>query len=283
MIFFKLLSFLPFPVLYFLSDMLAFVAHGVIRYRRDVVRTNLKNSFPEATPREIKKMTAGFYRNLSDIVVETLKALTISPEALNKRVHFKNADILQHYHDKQQSVLILATHTGNWEWMMLSGCLQLPYPIDGVYAPLANPFYEKIMYHLRSRFGSKPIPRGELLKELSRRNKMLRAVGLVADQSPVQNAEKHWVKFLNQDTAFQKGPDMLAKMTKYPVVFLGLRRVKRGYYEVSVEEIAEPPYDKQSTQIMDIYVQKSEQLIRENPPAWLWSHRRWKLKKSVYA
>jgi KDO2-lipid IV(A) lauroyltransferase len=112
---------------------------------------------------------------------------------------------------------------------------------------------------------------------------MLRAVGLVADQSPVKNAEKHWVKFLNQDTAFQKGADRLAKMTKYPVVFLGLRRVKRGYYEVSIEKIADPPYDKQSTQILDIYVQKSEQLIRENPSAWLWSHRRWKLKKSVYA
>lgn len=283
MIFFKLLSYLPFSVLYILSDMLAFTAHRIIRYRKEVVLMNLKNSFPEASEKEVRKMAKDFYRNLSDIVVETMKALTMSPETLKKRVQYKNIEIVQAYYEKQQSIMVLATHTGNWEWMLLSGCLHLPYPIDGVYAPLANPFFQKVMYKLRSRFGSLPIPRGEILKELSKRSKMLRAVGMVADQSPVKQAEKHWTKFLNQDTAFLKGADMLAKMTKYPVVFLGLHRVKRGYYEVSIEKIAEPPYEKNSTQILDAYIQKSEQLIRKNPSAWLWSHRRWKLKKSIYA
>jgi len=283
MIFFKLLSYLPFSVLYILSDALAFTAYRIIRYRKKVVLMNLRNSFPDAPENEIIKIAKDFYRNLADIIVETMKALSISPEELKKRVHFRNVEIVQAYYDNKQSIIVMATHTGNWEWMLLSGCLQLPYPIDGVYAPLANTFYEKLMYQLRSRFGSMPIPRPDILKELSKRSKLLRATGLVADQTPTKNAEKHWVKFLNQDTAFLKGTDMLAKMTKYPVIFLSLRRIKRGYYEVSIEKIAEPPYEKNSTHILDTYIQKSEHLIRENPAAWLWSHRRWKLKKSVYA
>ncbi len=244
---------------------------------------NLKNSFLEASEKEIKKTAKAFYQNLADIVVETMKAMTISPEALQKRVQYKNIEIAQAYYDNKQSIIVLTTHTGNWEWLLLSGCLQLPYPIDGVFAPLANPFFNKLMYKLRSRFGGQPIPRADIMKALSQRRSQRRAIGMVADQSPMQHAEKRWAKFLNQDTAFLKGPEMLAKMTKYPVLFLGLRRVKRGYYEVSVEKIAEPPYSKDASKILDIYIQKTEQLIKDNPPAWLWSHRRWKLKKSVYA
>lgn len=219
MIFFKLLSYLPFSVLYVLSNVLAFTAHRIIRYRKQVVLMNLKNSFPDASEKEIRKIARDFYHNLADIIVETMKALTLSPEELKKRVHFRGVEIVQTYYDNKQSIMMLATHTGNWEWMLLSGSLQLPYPIDGVYAPLANAFYEKLMYQLRSRFGSMPIPRSDVLKELSKRSKLVRATGLVADQTPTKNAEKHWVKFLNQDTAFPKGADMLAKMTRYPVIF----------------------------------------------------------------
>lgn len=42
-----LVSFLPLWLLYLLSDVLYYIIYYVVRYRREVVWVNLRNSFPE--------------------------------------------------------------------------------------------------------------------------------------------------------------------------------------------------------------------------------------------
>jgi len=282
MILIRLFSYLPFWFIYFFSDVLSFVAFRIIRYRRKVVLENLRRSFPDKSDKVIFSIAKGFYKNLSDIIVEAAKELTISKEEILKRVNFKNTEELERYFKNGQSVLMVTIHQGNWEWLLLAGCLRFKIPIDAVYMPLSNQKFEKLMFKARSRFGGNPIPVDDTIKEIARRSKVVRAFAMLADQVPAKTASKYWTTFLHQETPFLHGPEQLARFTKYPVFYMKMNRVRRGYYEVDIEKMASPPYSKEGNPILKDFVERSEKAILESPSEWLWSHRRWKYKKPLY-
>jgi len=274
---------LPLSVLYIISSFVAFLAFHVIRYRYKVIYNNLKQSFPEKTEMELKKLTKQFYLNLTDWMVETLRAAEISAEELEERVKFVNTNVLDKYLKQGKSVITMATHQFNWEWMLLAGSVKFKVPVDAVYMPISNKKVEAFILKMRSRFGGIPIPKDEALPAVARQIREQRIIGLVADQMPAKdNQQKYWTTFLNQETAFFMGTESIPKITKLPVVFMGVHKVKRGYYEVRLEEIAAPPYSYQDHQILPAYVQRAEQLIRDYPEGWLWSHRRWKYQRGAY-
>jgi len=275
----KVLSKLPLWVLYGFSNFLGFLMGKVIRYRKKIVLENLRNSFPEKSEKELRSITSGFYRNLSDIIVETIKGITISKQELVKRVKFKNVELMDNYCREGKSMLVLNIHQCNWEWLLISGCIQLNFPIDAVYTPLSNKSIDKLMIRMRSRFGGNPIPVGKALRKMTKKSKIVKAFALVSDQAPMWSFKKYWTTFLNQETAFIPGIVHLPKVTNYPVLFMGMRRLKRGYYEVDIQSIAEPPYSKDNHEVMEEFVSKAEAVIRQNPSDWLWSHRRWKYKR----
>lgn len=274
---------LPLSILYLLSGFVAFLAFHVIRYRYKVIYTNLRLSFPEKSEQEIRTLVRRFYRNLTDWMVETLKASVMSAAELQRRVTFRNPEVMDSLLAEGRSVVVMATHQFNWEWMLLAGGLRFGVPIDAVYMPLSNKKMEHFMQQQRSRFGGVPIPKDQALPAVLKRIKEQRIIGLVADQVPAQdNQQKYWTTFLHQDTAFFMGAESLPKMARLPVVFMGIRKLRRGYYEVSLEEIGRPPYDYQQLQLLPGYVRKAEELISENPDGWLWSHRRWKYQRGAY-
>ena len=270
------LSYLPLPVLYVISDGLAWMAWRVVRYRRPVIVANLSQSFPEKTPEEIQQLAHAFYYNLSDVVVETLKGITISEKELRRRVVFRNLEVVQAYYEQQQSLVLLTTHQCNWEWLLLAGCLYLPYPVDAVYKPLANKKMDTLMYNTRARFGGQPISKDRVLREVLRRKRQTRAIAIVADQTPAPGTPKHWITFMHRETGFYRGIEQLPKAVQYPTFFVAMKRIKRGYYEVSFVPIGAPPYEKDNLSLLTRYVEEAELLIREQPADWLWSHKRWK-------
>lgn len=272
----KLLSRIPLSVLYVVSDVLAFVAYRVVRYRRGVVTSNLARSFSEKSAAEIRQLARAFYTNLSDVVVETLKALTISEKELKKRVVFRELDLLNQCYQRKQSVILLAAHQGNWEWLLLAGCLRLPFPVDAVYKPLKNSAMDTIMRRMRSRFGGQPISKSQVLREVLRRRDQVRATALVADQTPALNVARYWVEFLHQKTGFYRAVEQLPKAVGYPVFFVQMKRLRRGYYEATFVPVGAPPYDKESLTITPRYAQEAQRVIEEQPANWLWSHKRWK-------
>jgi KDO2-lipid IV(A) lauroyltransferase len=279
----KALARLPLSLLYILSDFISFINFYLVKYRYDVVYTNLKNSFPEKSEKEIRILIKKFYLNLTDWFVETLKASQMSAEELQRRIKFIDGAVIDHYLTQGRSVIAMATHQFNWEWMLLAGCLRFKVPIDAIYMPVSNKKMEAFMLNIRSRFGGLPIPKDETLPTIMKRIKEQRIIGLVADQKPAQDHQKkYWAIFLNQETAFFMGTESLPKLTKMPAVFMGIHKIRRGYYEVRVEEIAHPPYDYQQIQVLPIYIRKAEELIRSEPDGWLWSHRRWKYKRGAY-
>ena len=277
MFFLKLFSRLPFPILYLFSDFLFLTSYYLIQYRRKVVRKNLRLAFPDMMESQISQIEKKFYHNLCDYVVETLKLLTLSPKELKQRMHFKNPELVNDYARQGMSMLFLASHQFNWEWLIASANLWLSFPMDYVYQAQRSEFVNQFSLLTRSRFGSKAIKRAEVAREMIRGKDIIRGVAVVADQFPGHGHDKrYWTTFLNQDTAFFEAVNNLAIMTNYPVFFARIKHLKRGYYEMEFVKIGEPPYEKNSFAVIENYIKETEKVIHQYPAGWLWSHNRWK-------
>ncbi len=272
----RITSYLPLWVLYPISDGLAWVLTHLVRYRRSVIVRNLSASFPDKTPGEIKQLTRSFYTNLTDVLVETLKSLTMSAGELQRRVVFRNLAPIKAAYQQQQSIILLTTHQCNWEWLLLAGCLALPHPVDAVYKPLSNLKIDRLMQSARSRFGGQPIAKDRVLREVLRRRHQTRAIAMVADQTPAARTARYWVDFLQQKTGFYRAVEQLPKAVNYPVFFVQMKRLRRGYYEATFVPVGTPPYDKEALTILPRYAEEAQRMIVAQPANWLWSHKRWK-------
>ena len=282
MFFVRLLSRLPLSILYIFSDFLFLVSFHLIRYRRKIVRKNLSTSFPEKPVEELKGIEREFYGNLCDYAVETLKLVTISKEELKRRMAFTHPEVLEKFKQQNQSILFLASHQFNWEWLLVSASLNFPMEIDFIYQPVKNKFFDNLSLETRKRFGAHAIRRDEVGRELARRKTVTRGVATVADQYPGYGHDKKYItSFLNQETAFFYGTNQLAIMTQYPAIYYEIRKIKRGHYEASPITAALPPYSKSSDEAIENYVRHVEKTIREYPSGWLWSHNRWKRRHLV--
>lgn len=266
----KLVSRLPLALLYVLSDIIFFFTYYILRYRRNVVMSNLENSFPHKTRNELRQVEKEFFGNLCDYAAEMLRLLSMSREELKERVVFANADVIKEFTGKNQSVLILASHQFNWEWLLAAGCLYLPVPVDFVYQPQASKLANAFSLAIRTRFGGHPIRRETVGREALRRKEIIRATAIVADQYPGHfNHRKFWATFLGQRTAFFYGINQLASLQNAPTYFAAIKKVSRGHYQVTLIKLDD-------TEIIQSYIKESEQVINQQPASWLWSHRRWK-------
>jgi len=183
---------------------------------------------------------------------------------------------------KGKPVLLLAAHQCNWEWMLLALSTQLGMPVDAAYKPLTESWAEREMLKLRTRFGARMIPALELLGDIIRQRNAPRAIAIVADQEPVRSENKHWVKFLNRDTAFFLGAEEIARGMRYAAFFLRLKRIARGYYQVEFVPLAGAGEKLPTGEFTARFARFTEEQIRAAPADWPWSHKRWKLKKPLY-
>jgi KDO2-lipid IV(A) lauroyltransferase len=275
----RLFSFLPLGVLYVFSDFLFFLSYYIVRYRRPMVQNNIRNSFPEKSEAQLQKIERDFYKNLCDYAVETLKLITISKKDLSHRMKFSDAHFLKQFADKNQSIVFLASHQFNWEWMMVSASINFPMKIDFVYQPVFTKLFDRVTMLSRTRFGAHPIPRDAVAREIVKRKEIVRGIAIVADQYPGYKSDKKYpAKFLHQDTVFFYGANSIASLTQYPVIYCSIKKIRRGYYEASPQIVALPPYGKNDNTVVDNYITLVEKVIRENPSGWLWSHNRWKTR-----
>jgi KDO2-lipid IV(A) lauroyltransferase len=275
--FYRFLSRLPLPLLYLLAGPGYLLLYHVTGYRKEVVLQNLSRAFPEKSAGEITELAKKFYRQLVQVALEILRTRRMSADDIRRRVTVVNPELLREYsNDFRESVVMLAIHQGNWEWMLHGVKLHLDIPIDPVYKPLHNSGLNQLMLEIRSQFGSRPIPIASAARDILRRRREFRLFVLVADQAPIEGERSYWTRFMNRQAAFHEGGEAIAKMTGYPVLFARCRRRSRGYYEVEFSEVARPPYDDSEHRIVENYVRLAERAIRAEPESWLWSNRRWK-------
>jgi KDO2-lipid IV(A) lauroyltransferase len=280
---FYLLSLLPFAVLYVLSDISYFILFYMLGYRKKVIMTNLANSFPQKSAEELKQIQKGFYKHFCDLIFESVKNLTITKKSVKKRFIFKNLELVHTYYAQQKSIILYLGHYGNWEWLAALS-LYVPHQMVAFYQPLSNALFDKLIKKSRERFGLIAVKSSQGYKALVdfSNQHILTFTLALGDQSPPGNSSRHWVTFLNQETAFLTGVDRIAKKMDMVVLFPLFRKTSRGHYEIEFEVIQEQMKDIDSFLIIENYVKRLESAIVHDPALWLWSHRRWKLKKPTH-
>lgn len=276
---FYLISLLPFFVLYGISSLFYVLVFYVLRYRREVVDGNLRKSFPEKTEAERAKISRQFYLHFCDVFFETLKLLSISKTTFRRRCQMDEASqqIFKKYFAQKRSVIGVMGHCGNWEWGAIAHQVYFDRLITGVYHPLSNKTMDGFMRRLRSRFGGDIIPMSGLYKRLLilQRDNRDTTIGLIADQTPPPESA-YWTLFLNQDTGVFNGTEKLARKFNYPVLFMNVKKLRRGYYQLSVSELCTEPAQLPEGSISELHSRHLEKNIHEQPYTWLWTHRRWK-------
>ncbi|MEM9984535.1 MAG: lysophospholipid acyltransferase family protein [Bacteroidota bacterium] len=275
----KPISWLPYPLLYGLSDILCVLLYRVLGYRKEVVRTNLVNSFPEKSPEEIQATERKFYHHLCDLMVESIKAFSISEKQLLKRAKIRNPELLQPYFDQGRSVVIASSHYNSWEMAGTASDRQLAHQSIGIYAPIKQPFFDKKAKASRSKFGLIMIPIKSLKDFFEAYQGPPTATLFATDQSPRKVETAYWTTFLNQDTGVMRGSEVYAKKHDWPIFWARIHKVKRGHYESSFELITDRPRDWAEGEIIETYTRMLEADIRAEPAYWLWSHKRWKRKR----
>ncbi|MFA0964471.1 lysophospholipid acyltransferase family protein [Roseivirga sp. BDSF3-8] len=272
---------LPFPVLYFLSDIACFILYRVIGYRKAVIGGNIRRSFPDKSEKEHKAIEKEFYSHFCDLIVESVKTFTISAEESLKRMKVVNAEVVDELFEKGRHITALGGHNGNWELYATACDMQIKHDTVALYTPLSSAFFDKIMRESRSRYGLQMIP-------TSKNNEM--PVGSTKptmfifgiDQCPRASQRPYWMEFLNQETGVQYGAEKFARTNDTAVVFGNIKKLKRGYYEVEYQLVCESVSDKPSGWVIEQGTRMLEKKIREQPAYWLWSHKRWKRKREDF-
>lgn len=253
-------------------------------YRKHVIEENLRYSFPDKNETEIKAIRNKFYKHFCDLFFETIKIQNMSESEIRKRVIFRNIEYIDQLHDEGKDVIATMAHYGNWEWVTSINLHCKALGAD-VYRPLKDKVFDKYMLDLRSRWGNVNFTMRNTLKEIIklRRQNQRFILGLIADQSPGKPEIQYWANFLNQNTPVLTGPEKIAKLTKSPVVYLDMQKVKRGYYEINIVPLLLDSENSTPNEITDLSLKYLEKVIIAKPEHWLWSHKRWKYSKDRVA
>jgi len=275
-----IISYLPFRIIYLISDFLYFVLRRVIRYRRKTILENLRHAFPEKSPDEIRSIMKKFYKHLSDMILETIKTHTVSTKNLNKRITVNGLEKAESYYKQNKSLIVLGMHHNNWEW---SGIIQkkAQHKVLVIYNPVrGNKTFEKFLIHSRERWGSSCVPvnkSARLILDFQHKN-IPAVLWLLADQTSPANS-KFWTLFLNREAPFFTGPEKIATKANLPILFQYIKKTGRGRYEFHFTTLIEKPAEAEPNAILLAYIRKMEEIIRREPEYYLWSHRRWKHKR----
>jgi len=275
---------LPLRVLYAVSDCLYPLVYHVFKYRRGVVRKNLVNSFPEKSNDEIITIEKKFYRYFCDLFIESFVQVHFSVSESLKRMTYSNPEVITDQFKKGKSVFLITSHYGNWEW---NSSLTAVFPegnsLYGIYKQLTNPTFDRLMIKIRTNFGGKVIETQDLFKSMlqMKSNNVQGAFFMLSDQRTPAHSARLWMTFMNQETAVLTGVEQLAKKFDYPIVFMNVERVKRGYYACSFSMIEESPKNCTNFEITEKYMNMLEEKIRKTPEYWLWTHNRWKHKRQT--
>lgn len=276
------ISILPFRLLYTFSDGLFILVYHIIGYRKKVVKANLRLVFPEKSEKDIETIAKKFYHHLCDLILESIKSMTISESEMKKRFVFTNVDELKQFEDQNKSIVLMCAHYANFEWIFV---LQryINFKGHGVYKRLENKYFDRLIKRIRARYNTYLITTKETISVLTqaKQNGELTINGFISDQTPKIYKAFHWNDFMGIKVPVHTGAEMLAKKLDMSVVFFAVKKIKRGYYETTFKTLAENPHDYKDYEITDAFLKLVEQQIYDAPEYYLWTHKRWKHKDSV--
>ncbi|MBZ4040785.1 lysophospholipid acyltransferase family protein [Flavobacterium hibisci] len=276
-----LISILPFRIFYWFSDCVYFLVYYIIGYRKKVVRENLSLALPHLNDAERKKIEKKFYQHMCDMFLEMIKTMSISPEEMEKRFHVTNIDLILDYAKKGKSIILVASHYASYEWLLTINP-KLGFQGVAVYKKLANPYFDKLIRKIRTKYNCEMIPTKNAIPLMAQnqREGKLSLYGLASDQSPKLDRIFHSNDFMGIEVPVHTGAEMLAKKYDLSVIMVKVKKVKRGYYEATFLTLADNPKDYEDFKITEMYIKELEKQIYEAPEYYLWTHKRWKHRKN---
>lgn len=278
-IFIWLVAWLPLRVLYVFSDFFYLIIYYIVGYRKKVARKNIEKSFPEKSKKELRRIERRFFRYFCDLFIETFYEMHMSKKEILRRMDLGDVDLILEQYAKGKSIMLMSAHYGNWEWAT-AFALKLPedMQIYNVYKRLNNKKFDNFMLEIRSKFNAQSVEIHNLLRTMVnlRKEGKISIFGMISDQSPWVRNINHWNTFLNQDTPVITGTEQLAKKFDYPVFYIHIHRVKRGYYKFEYIPVSLEPTLTSEFEISNKYMEILEQKIKAVPEYWLWTHNRWK-------
>lgn len=268
---------------YLLADLVVVLLADVFRYRRGVITRNLKRSLPHLNRTELQRVMRAYYRHLADVLLETLQLSVLTAKGLRKRIRLEGEEVFMNYAAQGRSVVIISAHQGNWEWSGPRLVLDVPpatFPIYGIYKRLKSPTFDRLLHRARSRTGMRLVEYADTLRAMvAARQDGPSAFAFISDQTPHEN-QGHWVQFLHQDTQFFTGAAKLAQRFDCPMVWIRSFRTARGQYAVSCTVFEDQPKAYMIEQLTERFAAELEADIHQYPEQWLWSHKRWKHKRT---
>ena len=277
---YKAIAKLPFSILYLLSNIVAFVLYYVVRYRRNTSYNNIKRAFPNKSTSEVTEIQKSAYQYLTDAFLETIKAYEITHDEIHDRVELVNFDEVQKSLENNQQVFFMTAHTGPIDWIAHAVYNKYNCVVDSVYKPVHKKSLDRFIYTIRSRHHGTPIPYKELAKDIVRRKHVTRSIAMLADLEPRSRDQALLVDFLNQPTRFFLGSERVVKLAGLPTFFIAIKRVRRGCYQAYAKKLADKPSEMEPQSLTRKYASCVEKVILEYPPAWLWTHKRWKKRST---
>lgn len=275
-----IISILPFRLFYWFSDFVYLILYYIIGYRKKTVRENLALAFPNLSAKERLVIEKKSYHHLCDIFLEMIKTMTISPEEMNKRFIITNLEVIKEYEKKGKSTILLASHYASWEWLLTLNEKTLFRGI-GVYKKIANKYFDKLIRDIRSKYKAELVETKRAIPLIAENQEkgILSMYGLASDQSPKLNRAFHWDKFMGVEVPVHTGAEMLAKRYDLNVLFVKVKKVKRGFYEATFVPITDNPRSIPDFEITNVFLREVEKQILEAPEYYFWTHKRWKHKR----
>lgn len=276
-----IISRLPYTLFYAFSDVIRFVVYRIVGYRTKVVRSNLRLVFPDKSEKELKRIEIEFYKHLCDTFLEMVKTMSISTKSMKERYRVINPEIIDDL-QKTKTILVVCSHYANWEWNVSINTL---FQSKGyaVYQKISNPYFDKWVRHIRSRWNTTLITQQQVVPTVIRNYKdgIKGIFGMVSDQSPQKHRAQYWTEFMGIKVPVVNGAEIMARKMDLAVVFLKVSKIKRGFYNAEFIPITASGKQTQEHEITDTFLRLAEQQIKEKPEHYLWTHRRWKHRNSV--
>lgn len=274
----SILGWLPHFIWLILADLIYLLLYKVFRYRVVVTQRNLKNSFPQKSAKELKSIERRFYLYLMDVFVETIALIGISKYRINNKMTFSDNEEFDAT-CKDRSVIVAMAHYASWEWPTVYA-MRSRSTLVPVYHPLSSVWADKLFYRMRTRFGAQPVSMRMVGRKLIEMRDRKIILALIADQTPPAVEKTPWVKFLNQDTMFFGGIEVLSRKYNMPVYFFDIDCVKRGFYSGRFVKLYNGDDPVEPNEITERYIRHLEKKIVDRPQFWMWSHKRWKHTKN---
>ena len=275
-----IISILPFRIFYWLSDCIYVLVYYIVGYRKKTVRENLALALPHLSDKERLEIEKKSYHHLCDMFLEMVKTMTISSEEMNKRFKITNLEVIKEYEKKGKSIMLIASHYASWEWLITLN-QKISFLGVAVYKKLANKHFDKLVRDIRSKYNTELVPTSKTIPLIAnnQKNNIQCVYGLASDQTPKADRIFHWESFMGVEVPVHTGPEMLAKKYDMTVVFAKVKKVKRGYYELTIIPLSDNPKSIPDFGITHIYIKEVEKQILEAPEYYFWTHKRWKHKR----